>query len=62
MMNSLTVALALGTVWGRFHYVSDVIVGGIIGVAAIWMTGKLMPESGQTNDKVTSERKLVTNA
>ena len=28
----LTFGLAIGTVWGRFHYVSDVIVGGLIGL------------------------------
>ena len=27
----LNVGLALGTVWGRFHYVSDVIVGAGLG-------------------------------
>jgi len=26
--------LAIGTVWGRFHYVSDVLVGGLIGLAS----------------------------
>ncbi len=28
----LTFGLAIGTVWGRFHYVSDVIIGGLIGL------------------------------
>jgi membrane-associated phospholipid phosphatase len=28
----VVVGLGLGTVWGRFHYISDVIVGGIIAV------------------------------
>lgn len=27
----IVIGLAIGTVWGRFHYVSDVIVGGLIG-------------------------------
>ena len=30
----ITIGLAIGTVWGRFHYISDVVVGGIIGLAA----------------------------
>lgn len=35
----LTIGVAIGTVWGRFHYVSDVVVGGLIGLAVtlvIW--------------------------
>ncbi|MEZ5358377.1 MAG: phosphatase PAP2 family protein [Candidatus Zixiibacteriota bacterium] len=30
--------LSISTVYGRFHYVSDVVVGYIIGIAAIWLT------------------------
>jgi membrane-associated phospholipid phosphatase len=30
--------ILIGCVWGRFHYVSDVIVGGIIAAIAIWFT------------------------
>lgn len=30
--------LALGTVWGRFHYIADVIVGIAIGCLATWLT------------------------
>ncbi len=35
----LNIGLAIGTFWGRFHYVSDVVVGAIIGVGStlvIW--------------------------
>lgn len=28
----IVIGLGIGTVWGRFHYVSDVFVGGIIGL------------------------------
>ena len=34
------IGLAAGTVWGRFHYVSDVVVGAGIGVAAFWFVRK----------------------
>lgn len=33
--------LALGTVWGRFHYISDVVVGGIIATLSYWAVTKL---------------------
>lgn len=35
----LVIGLGIGTFWGRYHYVSDVIVGGVIGLAStlfIW--------------------------
>ncbi|PWB76405.1 hypothetical protein C3F09_00095 [candidate division GN15 bacterium] len=31
----VVIGLAIGTVWGRFHYASDVVVGALIGVGAI---------------------------
>ncbi len=35
MLLPIVVGLAIGTVWGRFHYVSDVVVGAAIGIGAI---------------------------
>ncbi|MCK5127400.1 MAG: phosphatase PAP2 family protein [candidate division Zixibacteria bacterium] len=34
----VVIGLSLGTVYGRFHYVSDVIVGLIISIVTIWLT------------------------
>lgn len=34
----LVLCLGIGTVWGRFHYVSDVLVGGIIGLISVLIT------------------------
>ncbi len=39
----LVLGLAIGTVWGRFHYVSDAIVGGIIGATSVLITWKYHP-------------------
>jgi membrane-associated phospholipid phosphatase len=36
----LVVTLCLGTVWGRFHYLSDVVGGIIIAGFAIWAAGR----------------------
>jgi membrane-associated phospholipid phosphatase len=33
----ILVGLAAGTVWGRFHYLSDVIVGAAIGALSVWL-------------------------
>ncbi len=49
ILTPLVAGLGIGTVWGRFHYVSDVVVGGIIGllvtltVWAIYPPQKLPP-------------------
>jgi membrane-associated phospholipid phosphatase len=37
------VGLMVGCVWGRFHYVSDVIVGDIIGVGAYLIAIRILP-------------------
>ena len=34
VMIPINMGLAIGTVWGRFHYVSDVFIGGLIGLFA----------------------------
>ncbi len=48
---SIAVAgLAIGTVWGRFHYVSDVAVGGLIGLVvtlAVWRFSPLIDGIGR---------------
>lgn len=31
--------LILATVWGRFHYATDAVVGIIVGAVALWLTG-----------------------
>ncbi|MCX6834007.1 MAG: phosphatase PAP2 family protein [candidate division Zixibacteria bacterium] len=36
MLLPVVIGLAAGTVWGRFHYLSDVIVGAAIGAGAVW--------------------------
>lgn len=37
-MIAAVIGLALGTIYGRFHYISDVIAGGILGFIVIWLT------------------------
>jgi len=32
--------LAMGTFWGRFHYMSDTVIGALIGVVAVWVVWK----------------------
>jgi len=39
----IVIGLAAGTVWGRFHYLSDVIVGAAIGAMAVWLIWRYSP-------------------
>ncbi len=53
----VVITLALGTVYGRFHYMSDVIVGAAIGALASWAAIKLYPpERESVGDKEVWER------
>ncbi|MEW6413529.1 MAG: phosphatase PAP2 family protein [Candidatus Zixiibacteriota bacterium] len=50
----LVAGLAVGTVWGRFHYVSDVVVGGLIGLISVFFVWKyctISPDSGYNASK-----------
>jgi len=40
----VVVGLALGTIYGRFHYVTDVFIGAVAGAIIYWMTIKLYPK------------------
>lgn len=54
----LVATLCLGTVWGRFHYLSDVVGGIIIAGFAVWAAGKY-PVKFQTGEP---EPKLAPDA
>ncbi len=43
MLLPIVIGLALGTFWGRFHYVSDVIVGGLIGAISVLLIWRYEP-------------------
>lgn len=45
----VVIALALGTVYGRFHYVTDVVVGAAIGALAAWLAIQLYPPERETS-------------
>lgn len=34
-LTPIVIGLAIGTFWGRFHYISDVVIGGTIGLIAV---------------------------
>ncbi len=36
----IVTGLAIGTVWGRFHYVSDVLAGGLIGLSSMMLVSR----------------------
>ena len=52
----IVIGLGVGTVWGRFHYVSDVFIGGLIGFLGtiiIWNYEKNYVNSHITNKQTT---------
>jgi membrane-associated phospholipid phosphatase len=40
---ALNLGLAIGTVWGRFHYVSDVVAGGFLGPVSVLVVREHYP-------------------
>ncbi|GEM_PF-385699 len=45
LMLPLAIMVALGAVYGRYHYVTDVIAGAGVGVLSAWITYKIYKES-----------------
>jgi len=55
----IVTGLALGTVWGRFHYASDVIVGAAIGIFSLGLVWKY--RGAETPDRTsTSEHRELS--
>jgi membrane-associated phospholipid phosphatase len=51
----IVVGLALGTFWGRFHYLSDTVVGAAIGALAVWTVWRFVyPEKHSRADRNVS--------
>ncbi|MEE8578091.1 MAG: phosphatase PAP2 family protein, partial [candidate division Zixibacteria bacterium] len=46
----VNIGLAVGTVWGRFHYVSDVFVGTAIAICSVWIVERYLPQTASSSD------------
>ncbi len=55
----VNLGLAIGTIWGRFHYVSDVFVGATIALIAIWIVERYHDRWLGPIDGKKPERELV---
>ena len=49
LMAALNLGMAVGTVWGRYHYMTDVLVGTAIACGAIWVVDKYHPNYSTTS-------------
>lgn len=56
ILGPLILSLFAGTVWGRFHYVSDVIAGILVGVLSLYLAGKIDKER-KRKEQLTVEEK-----
>ncbi len=56
----LVFGLAAGTVWGRFHYVSDVVVGGVLGLLSVLLTWRFYPRWRRRVAASPSQKELKT--
>lgn len=56
----ICIGLGAGTVWGRFHYISDVIVGGIMGLLATWFVMKFYGRWTNEVYKTDKPEKVIT--
>ncbi|MEA1980250.1 MAG: phosphatase PAP2 family protein [candidate division Zixibacteria bacterium] len=51
----INIGMAIGTFWGRFHYVSDVIIGciiGILGTVFVWKYYNLLVNNKELNTEL----------
>lgn len=58
IMLPIVIGLAMATVWGRFHYLSDVLVGALIGAGAFWIVVKYHSRWTQTTESIVQSPKV----
>ena len=39
----LVLGMAAGSLYGRYHYLSDILCGGLPGLGSVWIAGQLVP-------------------
>jgi membrane-associated phospholipid phosphatase len=44
LLAPVIIGMAIGTIWGRYHYTSDVLVGVVIALVAIWLVDRYHPK------------------
>jgi len=54
----VNIGLAIGTVWGRFHYVSDVVVGGPLCLVSVLVVWRYYPRWSHTDVTPLSQTEL----
>jgi len=54
----LNILLAAGTIWGRFHYLSDVVTGIMVGIVPVWIVWHFY-DNRKTNMEATGVYKEV---
>ena len=55
----IVAGLAMGTVYGRYHYISDLPAGAIVAISMTWLTMKyLNKHMGATGNKIKTEEKM----
>lgn len=56
VLTPLVATLFVATIWGRFHYISDVAIGWPVGLLAVWIGGKLTSSHGEPNSALQIDR------
>lgn len=56
VLTPLVATLFVATVWGHFHYVSDVAVGWPVGMLGVWIGGKLTASHRQSDPLLNIDR------
>jgi membrane-associated phospholipid phosphatase len=56
----IVTGLSLGAVWGRFHYVTDIVAGALIGIFAVWLVWKYIDHPVAAEENRNEAGKLRT--
>jgi membrane-associated phospholipid phosphatase len=57
----IVTGLGVGALWGRYHYISDIIVGAIIGLFSVFIADRFLRSRIDNTHKLHSDRSAVAH-
>ncbi len=57
----IVTGLGIGALWGRYHYISDIIVGAVIGVLSVYIADKFLRSKVETMNTRQTDRSAVAH-
>lgn len=61
ILTVIVTGLGVGAIWGRYHYVSDIVVGAVIGLLSVFIANKYLRSTIEPSNQHRTDRSAVAH-